>query len=99
MKFIDKYFINLTSERNEKGKKEIQFKKYIQILAFSNFKKNIQKKIFLKFIISDKEPLYVGRGLDAHFNLVLLAFDDFYPLKKIEFEGDYILCLVIMMHI
>lgn len=67
--------------------KEIQFKKYIQILAFSNFKKNIQKKIFLKFIISDKEPLYVGRGLDAHFNLVLLAFDDFYPLKKIEFEG------------
>lgn len=41
----------------------------------------------MNFIVSDKKPLYVGRGLDAHFNLILLAFDNFYPLKKLEFEG------------
>lgn len=87
MKFIDKYFINLTSERNEKGKKKFNLKNISKFWRSQILRKIFRKKFFLKFIISDKEPLYVGRGLDAHFNLVLLAFDDFYPLKKIEFEG------------
>lgn len=88
MKFIDKYFINLTSERNEKGKKKFNLKNISKFWRSQILRKIFRKKFFLKFIISDKEPLYVGRGLDAHFNLVLLAFDDFYPLKKIEFEGE-----------
>lgn len=87
MKFIDKYFINLTSERNEKGKKKFNLKNISKFWRSQILRKIFRKKFFLKFIISNKEPLYVGRGLDAHFNLVLLAFDDFYPLKKIEFEG------------
>ncbi|MDH6456558.1 lipopolysaccharide cholinephosphotransferase [Fusobacterium sp. PH5-7] len=87
MKFIDKYFINLTSERNEKGKKKFNLKNISKFWRSQILRKIFRKNFFLKFIISDKEPLYVGRGLDAHFNLVLLAFDDFYPLKKIEFEG------------
>lgn len=88
MKFIDKYFINLISERNEKGKKKFNFKNISKFFRSQILRKIFRKKFFLDFIISYEGPLYVGRGLDAHFNLVLLAFDDLYPLKKVEFEGD-----------
>lgn len=87
MKFIDKYFINLTSERNEKGKKKFNLKNISKFWRSQILRKVFRKKFFLNFIISNKNPLYVGRGLEVHFNLVLLPFDDFYPLKKLEFEG------------
>lgn len=87
MKFIDKYFIHLVSEKNEKGKKKFNLKNVSKFLRSQILRKIFRKKIFLKFIVSNKNPLYVGRGLDAHFDLILLAFDDFYPLKTLEFEG------------
>lgn len=87
MKFIDKYFINLTSERDGKGKKKFNLKNISKFWRSQILRKIFRKKFFLNFIISNKKPLYVGRGLDAHFNLVLLEFDEFYPLKKLEFEG------------
>lgn len=89
MKFIDKYFINLVSERDERGKKKFNLKNISKFFRSQISRKVFRKKFFLNFIISDKGSLCIGRGLDAHFNLVLLPFDDFYPLKKIEFEGDF----------
>ena len=88
MRFIDKYFVNLTQERNEKGKKKFNLRNISKFWRSQILRKIFRKKLFLNFIISNKKPLYIGRGLEAHFNLVLLPFDDFYPLKTLKFEGE-----------
>lgn len=88
VKFIDDYFIELIREKDKNGNYKNNLQNLWKFIRSQIMRNIFRKNFFIKWITSNQNSFYIGRGIDSHFKLMLLPINEFYPLKELEFEGS-----------